>query len=238
MDYSYDKEEHHKSSKPTSDRTGDHRGHESHNQHHSTPSSSELLSSAKIVANAAKAKFQNDPNYKFDKDEVADAAENIMHAASHYGKLDEKGGAMGKIVGQAENYLHQYHSSQSPTTTTTKPGKDHSSSTTTTTTTETFHTKPGKDHHGHSGGGYGDYIKMAEGLMNKHSSGGGGGDHEGQSGGKYGEYIKMAEGMLKNHSGSGGSAGEGGGHGHGHGHSSGSGGYGDYIKMAGDFLKK
>lgn len=233
MEYSYDKEEHHKSSKPTSDRSGDHRGHESHNQHHSTPSSSELLSSAKIVANAAKAKFQNDPNYKFDKNEVADAAENILHAASHYGKLDEKGGAMGKIVGQAENYLHQYHSSQSTTTTTTKPGKAHSSST---TTTETFHTKPGKDHHGHSGGGYGDYIKMAEGLMNKHSSGGGGGDHEGQSGGKYGEYIKMAEGMLKNHSGSGGSAGEGGGHGHGH--SSGSGGYGDYIKMAGDFLKK
>ncbi|CAI9096500.1 OLC1v1032662C1 [Oldenlandia corymbosa var. corymbosa] len=157
---------------------------------HPTPSSSELLSSAKIVANAAKSQFNHDPNYKFDKAEVAGAAENILHAASQYGKLDEKGGGLGKMVGQAENYLHKYHSSQSTTTTTTTTNPGHS-----TTTTHTTGTKPHKEEHGGSGGGYGDYIKMAEGLMNKHSGSSGEGGHS--SGGKYGDYIKMAEGFLK-----------------------------------------
>lgn len=213
MEYAFDKEHAAKGNKSATNeqRHGQSQASNSSNQHHSTPSNSELLSSAKIVADAARAKLQNDPNHKFDQSEVAGAAENLLHAASHYGKLDEKG-TLGMAVGKAENYLHQYHATttttnpdHSTTTTTTttetfKPDKDHPA--TTTSTTETFHTKPGKDHH-----------------------------QEGHSGGGYGEYIKMAEGMLKKHSGSDGAGGE-------HGHNSGSGGYGEYIKMAGDFLKK
>lgn len=223
MEFEYDKAHTKKPNKTSSDHHGD--GGPKHQ--HPNPSSSELMSSAKIVANAAKAQLHHDPNYKFDKGELAGAAENLLHAASQYGKLDEKGG-LGKMVGQAEGYLHKYHSSQTTTTTTTN--LDHS--TTTTTTTETIHTKPHKDEYdGHSGGGYGEYIKMAEGLLNKHSGSGEGG----QSGGKYGDYIKMAEGMLKKQSGTDSSEDQ---HGHHSGSGGGGGGYGDYIKMAENFLKK
>lgn len=185
--------------KPTSDQP--------HNpNHHPKPSKSELLNSAKVVAEAAKSQLRHEEN-KVDKDKVAAAASDILNAASEYGKLDDNKG-LGKYVDEAENYLHKYHTSHS-TTTTTYPHH----STTTTTTTETTHTSAhhGGDH-GHSKGGYGEYIKIAEGILKNHSGGSGGAtdtftDHthssahsgggHGNSGSEYGEYMKMAGDFLK-----------------------------------------
>ncbi|XP_006846459.2 nodulin-related protein 1 [Amborella trichopoda] len=57
----------------------------------------------------------------------------------------------------------------------------------------------GKDN-SHSGGvkegGYGDYIKMAQGFFNEPSQNSHSGDAKE---GGYGDYIKMAEGFLKKH---------------------------------------
>lgn len=134
-----------------------------HNEKH-TKSSSELLSSAKLVAEAAKSTLHHDQRDKVDKGKVAGAAADLLDAASHYGKLDQQKGA-GKYVEKAENYLHHYHSSHSTTTTTTAATADlHSGAHST--------TKPEKhsDSHGSGGdhGGSGDYLKMAQGFLKKH----------------------------------------------------------------------
>ncbi|XP_010258184.1 PREDICTED: nodulin-related protein 1-like [Nelumbo nucifera] len=125
-----------------------------HNQKHQ-PSKAEILSSAKVVAEAAKATVHHETD-KVDKGKVAGAAADLLGAASHYGKLEEKG--MGKYVDKAENYLHQYHSSHS----TSAPNSTHS----TTTTHSSTHSHSGGDSHSESG--YGEYIKMAQGFLKKH----------------------------------------------------------------------
>lgn len=146
---------------------------------HPKPSKSELMSSAKLVADAAKAKLHHEPNSKVDKSELAGAAADLLNAASQYGKLEEKG--IGKFVGKAETYLHKYETSHSTTTSTTEH------------TQSSAHTG-GK--HEQSGSGYGEYIKMAEGIFKKHSDG----THSSESGGgKKGEYLKMAGDFLKKH---------------------------------------
>ncbi|KAK4430054.1 Nodulin-related protein 1 [Sesamum alatum] len=224
-------------SKPSSDQP-DNSGHPQ------KPSNSDLFASAKMVADAAQAQFRNEPE-KYDKAKVAGATADLLDAASQYGKLDETKG-VGKYVDQAENYLRQYNTtSQSSTTApvpvpdstdhknTTAPvpdsgeqkpittdapapvgdSEDYKTATTTTETTEAA--KPS--------GGAGDYVKMAEGFLNKQSG-------SGAEGGGAGDYIKMAEGFLNKPSGEGGEKTEA--------SSQSEGGYGDLMKMAGGFLKK
>ncbi|CAL9198396.1 unnamed protein product, partial [Musa hybrid cultivar] len=120
--------------------------------HKAHPKPTQLLSSAKVVADAAKSALRHETD-KVDKAKVAGAAGDILGAASHYAKLEE--GKLGKYVGQAENYLHQYHSSHSAHSSTTSAAA-HSSSTHST----------GEAHHG-GGGGLEDYMKMAQGFLKK-----------------------------------------------------------------------
>ncbi|XAR65247.1 hypothetical protein NMG60_11009299 [Bertholletia excelsa] len=134
--------------------------HPNQQHHHHQPSSSELISSAKIVAEAAQHTFRHESD-KVDKGRVADAAADLLGAASHYGKLEEKG--FGKYLDKAENYLHQYHSSPSTHTTTATPHTAAGAS-----THAPSHSGGESGGHGHSGGGYGDYLKMAEGFLKKH----------------------------------------------------------------------
>ncbi|KAJ6847140.1 nodulin-related protein 1-like [Iris pallida] len=154
--------------------------HGNYNQHPHTHKASPttLLSSAKVIAEAAQSTLRHDA-HGYDKAKAAGAAADLLCAGSHYAKLDESG--YGKYVQKAENYLHQYnnHSSSAPS---------HSSS-----------AHPGgaaATAHGGSagGGGYGDYMKMAQGFLG-HSSTNGHGSGEGG----YGEYVKMAQGFLKKH---------------------------------------
>ncbi|XP_047318885.1 nodulin-related protein 1-like [Impatiens glandulifera] len=152
---------------------------ESHSVH-SQLSTGELFSSAKVVADAAQSAYRRET---FDKAKAAGAAEDILSAASKYGKLEDKGYA--KYVDQAEGYLHKIRGEGGHVEV--KPSED---------------VKPG-------GGGYGDYMKMAEGLVSKYQS-----EEENQgksndsgkkvekkeeetSGGEFGNYFKMAEGFLK-----------------------------------------
>ncbi|KAF2295009.1 hypothetical protein GH714_030128 [Hevea brasiliensis] len=117
------------------------------------PSSSELLSSAKLVAEAAKASLSHETD-KVDKGRVAGAAADLLGAASHYGKLEEK--SFGKYVEKAEDYLHQYHSSILP-----HHHHHHSSHSATSTAHSSSHSSGAADH---SEGGYGEYLKMAQDL--------------------------------------------------------------------------
>ncbi|XP_031094616.1 nodulin-related protein 1-like isoform X1 [Ipomoea triloba] len=73
---------------------------------HSGHSNSDLFSSAKVVAEAAQAQFQN-KNSDINKGEVAGAAANLLDAAQKYGKLDETKG-VGQYVEKAEGYLRGY----------------------------------------------------------------------------------------------------------------------------------
>ncbi|KAJ4954653.1 hypothetical protein NE237_011436 [Protea cynaroides] len=157
-----------------------HNEHKTHDHKH-RPSNSELLSSAKVIAEAAKAGLHHETD-KIDKGKVAAATADLMGAASYFGKLEEKG--VGKYVGKAEQYLHHYNSSHSSTTTTT------SSAHSTTTTTTHSHSTASESHS--ESGGYGDYIKMAQGFLSS------GGESHSESGG-YGDYIKMAQGFIKKH---------------------------------------
>ncbi|KAM7269284.1 hypothetical protein ACFE04_024781 [Oxalis oulophora] len=77
------------------------------------PSSSELLSSAKYMAEAAKATLSHDSG-KIDKSRMAAAAEDLLGAASYYGKFEET--SYGKYVNKAEDYLHKYQSKQQSST--------------------------------------------------------------------------------------------------------------------------
>ncbi|KVH97703.1 nodulin-related protein 1-like [Cynara cardunculus var. scolymus] len=73
------------------------------------PSASELLSSAKLVAEAAKCATSNQTE-KIDKPKVAGAAADIIDATEKYGNFDETKG-VGQYLKKAEDYLNDYEKS-------------------------------------------------------------------------------------------------------------------------------
>lgn len=119
------------------------------------PSASELLSSARLVADAAKSSFGGGGGGEVDKGKAAGAGADLLGAASDYGKLDETKG-VGKYVNQAEEYLNKYEKSHSATPVPAaepKPAEP-----------------PKKEESGEKeggGSGFGDYMKVAEGLLKK-----------------------------------------------------------------------
>ncbi|WOK92313.1 hypothetical protein Cni_G01004 [Canna indica] len=126
----------------------DKHGSQSHRPH---PSPTQLLSSAKVVAGAAKSALRHDAG-KLDKAEVAGAAADLLGAASHYAKIEEK--KVGKYVEKAETYLHHYHSS-------------HSAHSSTTAGASAAYSSSSSSSHA-AGGGLEDYMKMAQGFLKKH----------------------------------------------------------------------
>ncbi|MDK0803419.1 hypothetical protein P5E57_15845, partial [Clostridium perfringens] len=69
-------------------------------------SGGDLFSSGKLVAGAAVSVFQQKSVENVDKQEVAGAAAELLHAASAYGKLDDK--PAGQYVEKAEGYLKEF----------------------------------------------------------------------------------------------------------------------------------
>ncbi|KAL3840534.1 hypothetical protein ACJIZ3_025125 [Penstemon smallii] len=123
------------------------------------PSNSELLNSAKVVADAAQAHFRNEPE-KYDKNKLAGATADLLNAAAEYGKLDDNQG-IGKYVDKAEDYLRQYgHSTSS------SDSDKHKTTTATTTTAAHQTTEHGNKSEGESGG-VGNYMKMAGDFLKK-----------------------------------------------------------------------
>ncbi|OMO71899.1 hypothetical protein COLO4_27926 [Corchorus olitorius] len=128
------------------------------------PTSSDLFSSAKVVADAAKSAFSGNEGGgdKFDKAKVAEAASDLLGAAKDYGKLEQDKG-IGQYVDKAQSYLHQFESSQSTTKDTPAPAaaKDGEAKP---------ESHPSGGHEGKesgSGGGVGDYMKMAQSFLGK-----------------------------------------------------------------------
>ncbi|VVB03978.1 unnamed protein product [Arabis nemorensis] len=137
---------------------------------HRPATNAELMASAKIVAEAAQAAARNESN-KLDKAKVAGATADILDAASRYGKLDEKSG-VGQYLEKAEQYLHKYETSHS-----------HSSGGHGGVSGGAVHGGDGghggvggtgspaaKKEDGKSGGGFGDYAKMAQAIPSLSSS--------------------------------------------------------------------
>ncbi|KAG4906413.1 hypothetical protein AAZX31_20G024900 [Glycine max] len=80
---------------------------ESHNiKPPSEQSTTELIASAKLVAEAAQSALKRESD-KVDKAKLADAAGDLLDAAGKYAKLDDKQG-IGQYVDKAADYLHNY----------------------------------------------------------------------------------------------------------------------------------
>ncbi|KNA22276.1 hypothetical protein SOVF_035200 [Spinacia oleracea] len=107
-------------------------------------STSDLVASAKTVAEAAQLACSNQSD-KIDKAKVSEAAEDVLEAAKKYGNLDEKSG-VGQYVGKAEGYLHNLHASS-----------DHP--------VEGGEKKPEADEKKESGGGAAGLMDMAKGFF-------------------------------------------------------------------------
>ncbi|KAE8730005.1 Ankyrin repeat family protein [Hibiscus syriacus] len=117
------------------------------------PTNSDLFSSAKTVADAAKFSLNNETD-KFDKGKVAGSAADLLGAAQDYGKLDKNTG-VGQYVDKAETYLHQYQTSNQSAPAA-KP--------------ESHEGEKGKESAGSAaacGVGGADYMKMAQGFLGK-----------------------------------------------------------------------
>ncbi|XP_077223689.1 nodulin-related protein 1-like [Tasmannia lanceolata] len=157
---------------------------------HQKHSTTDLFSSAKLLAGAAKSSLGNE-NQDLDKAKLSSAAANLLEAASEYGKLEEK--SFGKYVEKAEDYLHKSGSSNTTTTTTTTTTTSPHPTTTATTqhSSSTYSDSDASDKNNDGG-----YFKMAEGFM-KSSSSSTNSDSDAPSKSNYGEYFKMAEGFLK-----------------------------------------
>ncbi|KAL0003747.1 hypothetical protein SO802_011308 [Lithocarpus litseifolius] len=141
------------------------------NQHqHRQPSNAELMASAKVLAESGQTTLSQGAS-KVDKARAAEAASDLLEAASSYGKLEEK--SYGKYVEKAETYLDQYGNSSSKsqshsTTTTTTPS--HSSTPSTTTDSKPHSAAGGGDREseGNTESGTGDYVKMAQGVTSNY----------------------------------------------------------------------
>lgn len=70
------------------------------------PSNTDLMSSAKVVAEAAQCAATNQTE-NIDKTKVAGAGADLLDSVKQYGKFDESEGA-GQYIKQAEDYLHKY----------------------------------------------------------------------------------------------------------------------------------
>ncbi|KAF5757791.1 hypothetical protein HanRHA438_Chr17g0841481 [Helianthus annuus] len=71
--------------------------------------STDLLSSAKLVAEAAQSAATNKTD-QIDKQKVAGATADLLDSAKEYGKFDESQG-VGQYIKQADDYLHKYEKS-------------------------------------------------------------------------------------------------------------------------------
>ncbi|KAL5987275.1 hypothetical protein ACLOJK_038437 [Asimina triloba] len=130
----------------------------------STPSSAQLLSSAKLVADAGQTALRDGAD-KVDMGRVSGAGADLLGGASHYGKLEEK--SFGQYVEKAEDYLHQYHTSHS-TTPAAPAGAAAAAAPADHPPSSTDH-KPASESGdaAASEGGYGDYLKTAQGFLKK-----------------------------------------------------------------------
>ncbi|WJX50911.1 hypothetical protein P8452_37157 [Trifolium repens] len=117
-------------------------------------STSELVASAKVVAEAAQSGFGKE----VDKDKAAEAAADLLDGVSQYAKLDEQKG-LGQYVDKAADYLHKYEGGAPPASKPDQPKVDDAAAA----------AAPAKSEDGGSAGGLGglggDFAKVAGGFF-------------------------------------------------------------------------
>ncbi|KAK1415945.1 hypothetical protein QVD17_31733 [Tagetes erecta] len=84
----------------------DHNKSNSNSNPHQSSSNSHLMSSAKVVAEAAQLAANKQSN-KIDKHKVAGATADLLDAAKKHHMFDETQG-VGKYLNKADGYLHKY----------------------------------------------------------------------------------------------------------------------------------
>jgi hypothetical protein len=115
-------------------------------------STSELVASAKVVAEAAQSGFGKE----VDKDKAAEAAADLLDGVSQYAKLDEQKG-LGQYVDKAADYLHKYEGGAPPASKPDQPKVDDAAAAA---------AAPAKSEDGGSAGGLGgDFAKVAGGFF-------------------------------------------------------------------------
>ncbi|XP_062205862.1 nodulin-related protein 1-like [Phragmites australis] len=155
--------------------------------------SGDLFSSGKLVAEAAVSVFQQKSADNVDKKEVAGAAEEILHAASTYGKFEDK--PVGQYIEKAEGYLKEFSSGPAagagkekadapapPAGDAPKPAEPDEGP---------KEPAPAAEESKSEGFGIGDVVKGAEELVEKQSGG------EESAGAAAGGLFKMAQGFMK-----------------------------------------
>ncbi|XP_066314064.1 nodulin-related protein 2-like [Miscanthus floridulus] len=160
--------------------------------------SGNLFSSGKLVAEAAASVFQLKSAENVDKKEVAGAAADILHAASTYGKFEDK--PAGQYIEKAEGYLKEFSTGHAGAGAE-QPGDAAPRKPAAPAPAEAEAPKepavpaPAAEEGGKSsseGFGLGDVVKDAEQLVEKQGGGG-----EESSAGAAGGLFKMAQGFLK-----------------------------------------
>ncbi|KAG0537011.1 hypothetical protein BDA96_03G110900 [Sorghum bicolor] len=164
-------------------------------------SSGDLFSSGKLVAEAAASAFQQKSVENVDKKEVAGAAAEILHAASTYGKFEDK--PAGQYIEKAEGYLKEFsaggHAAEPAAAGDAAPPKPAEPAPVEEAPKEKepVPAPAPKEEGGKSssdGFGLGDVVKGAEQLVEKQ---GGAGEESAGGGGAAGGLFKMAQGFLK-----------------------------------------
>ncbi|PAN47226.1 hypothetical protein PAHAL_9G243200 [Panicum hallii] len=152
-----------------------------------------LFSSSKLVSDAAASVFQHKNADNIDKKEVAGAAAEILHAASSYGKLEDK--PAGQYIEKAEGYLKEF--SSGPAAGVEKPAGDAPAPVSADDAPKPAEAPkepepvPAAEEGKSEGFGLDDVVKGAEQLVEKQ-----GGEGE-SAGGGAGGLFNMAKGFLK-----------------------------------------
>jgi len=150
--------------------------------------SGDLLSSGKVVGEAAKSAFETKSIENIDKEKVAGASAEILDSTSKYAKLEDK--PAGQYLEKAEVYLKQYSSGSAEKEKTDAPAAaDAPKPEAEEAPKEPAPAPAPAAEEGKSSDGFGldDVVKGAESLTEKKS----GGEESG------GGFMKMAQGFMK-----------------------------------------
>uniref|UniRef100_A0ACD5VN15 Uncharacterized protein n=1 Tax=Avena sativa TaxID=4498 RepID=A0ACD5VN15_AVESA len=158
-----------------------------------TKSSSGLMSSGKVVAEAAQSAFETKSVENIDKEKVAGASADILDSVSKYAKIEDK--PAGQYLEKAEVYLKQYSSGGTEKEKTDAPAaadapKPAAEEAPKETAPAPAPAPAPAAEEGKSSDGFGldDVMKGAESLVEKKS----GGEESGGGG-----FMKMTQGFMK-----------------------------------------
>ena len=152
-------------------------------------SSGDLMSSSKLVAEAAKTAYEQKSVEGIDKEKVAGASAEMLDSAAKYGKLEDK--PVGQYLEKAEGYLKQYSSGGTEKEKTDAPAAADAPKPDAPKEAAPAPAPAAEEEKSSDGFGLDDVMKGAASLSGKKS-----GEEEKESGGG-GGFMKMAQGFMK-----------------------------------------